>query len=225
MNDIPSLDFLEASPLGGQEPKILLVLLHGLGADKTDLMPLAEPLQMFISEPTRVVSPNAPYPCDMSPFGRQWFSLSNPDPKVLVEGVRNAAPHLRKFLVEQASISNLSIRKTILFGFSQGGMIALHVGLRLESEAMGVVCLSGGLIEDERITSEFSARPHTLICHGKIDDVVPIDVAKETIKLLEPAGVPLESEFFDNLAHGIDEQVLGRVGQFLKKITQNSDNK
>jgi phospholipase/carboxylesterase len=219
MNTTPSLDFLEAPPLGGQEPKILLVLLHGLGADKHDLMTLAEPLQMFIKPATRVVSPDAPFPCSLAPVGKQWFSMEDPKPEELVNGVRDAAPYLRQFLVEQAAFSNLSIRNTIILGFSQGGIMALHVALRLESNALGIICLSGGLIEDERITGELSAQPQILMCHGKDDNVVPLAVAEETIKILKPAGIPIELETFNNLEHSIDDRVLARVGQFLNHIT------
>ena len=215
----PALDFLVADPLGGQKPAVLIALLHGLGADKTDLMSLAEPLQMFIQVPTKVVSPDAPFPCDLSPFGRQWFSMADAAPEKLVEGVRTAAPALRKFLMERAAEAELSIQQTILIGFSQGAMMALHIALRLEAEALGVVCCSGGLIEDHRLSSELYSRPPTLICHGKEDPVVPLSVAEETVKLLEPIKMPLEVHHFDRLAHTIDERVLAKVGAFLHNVT------
>ncbi len=76
-------------------PQELVILLHGLGADGNDLISLA-PLFAQVLPGAAFVAPNAPFPCDMAPVGRQWFSFQNREPEAVLGGVRAAAPHLRR---------------------------------------------------------------------------------------------------------------------------------
>ncbi len=74
-------------------PTELVILLHGLGADGNDLISLA-PLFAQVLPGAAFVAPNAPFPCDMAPVGRQWFSFQNREPEAVLGGVRAAARFL-----------------------------------------------------------------------------------------------------------------------------------
>jgi len=113
----------------GRKARALVVFLHGLGADGNDLISLAPLLESVLPD-TAFASPHAPFPCDMAPLGRQWFSLQDRDPDVLLAGVQAAAPLLNAFLDQELKAHGLSDERLALVGFSQGTMIALHVALR-----------------------------------------------------------------------------------------------
>ena len=84
-------------PAAGGRPRSLVVLLHGLGADGNDLIQLA-PYWADLLPGTEFLSPHAPFPCDMAPYGRQWFSLQDRDPHRVRSGVAAAAPILDAFI-------------------------------------------------------------------------------------------------------------------------------
>ena len=77
-------------PVAGGKPRRLVILLHGLGADGNDLIGLQQVWGRLLPE-AEFVSPNAPFPCDMAPYGYQWFSSQDRSPEAVLGGVRAAA--------------------------------------------------------------------------------------------------------------------------------------
>src|SRR5690348_14895693 len=94
---LPRLSGPGRKPASGGAPRQLVVLLHGLGADGNDLIGLAPYWAPLLPE-AEFIAPDAPYPCDMAPFGRQWFTLQDRTPATILAGVRAAAPILDAFL-------------------------------------------------------------------------------------------------------------------------------
>ena len=84
-------------PAAGGPAKRLVILLHGIGADGNDLIGLA-PAWADMLPDTVFVSPNAPFPCDMAPYGHQWFSLQDRSPARMLAGIRATAPILDGFI-------------------------------------------------------------------------------------------------------------------------------
>ena len=87
-------------PRAGGRPRQLVVLLHGVGADGDDLIALAPALARRLAG-AAFVAPNAPEPCEMAPFGYQWFSLRDRRPEALLLGVQSVAPLLDAFIDAQ----------------------------------------------------------------------------------------------------------------------------
>ena len=166
------LDGPRYGPASGQAPKQLVVLLHGLGADGDDLISLAPYLAQVLPE-AAFVSPHAPFPCDMAPFGRQWFSLQERTPEIMLGGVRMAAPILDGFLDAELEKAGLTAERLALVGFSQGTMMALHVGLRRAAAPSAIVGFSGALLAPELLPGEIVSRPPVVLIHGAADEVVP----------------------------------------------------
>ena len=83
---LPRLTGPRHKPHDGGKPRQLVVLLHGVGADGNDLIGLA-PYWAPMLPDAEFVSPDGPYPCDMAPFGRQWFSLQDRSPGTILAGV------------------------------------------------------------------------------------------------------------------------------------------
>src|ERR1700731_1190539 len=86
-------------PTAGGKPRRLVILLHGLGADGNDLIGLAQYWGRLVPD-AEFVSPNAPFPCDMAPYGFQWFSVQDRTPARVLAAVRAAAPSLDAYIDE-----------------------------------------------------------------------------------------------------------------------------
>lgn len=206
----------EHGPEAGGAPKKLVLLLHGLGADGNDLIGLAPHWAKAL--PTSVfVSPNAPFPCDMAPYGYQWFSLQDRDPATILSGVQAARPILDAFIDAQLARFKLTEADTALVGFSQGTMMSLYTAPRRARPVAGVVGFSGALVGAELLAGEIKSRPPVILVHGDADTMVPVQASQAAKAQLEKAGVPVELHIRPGLQHGIDEQGLILGGKFLHK--------
>ncbi|MBL8831667.1 MAG: phospholipase, partial [Rhodospirillales bacterium] len=152
------LDGPRLAPQSGGKAKSVVVLLHGLGADGNDLISLA-PLWARVLPDTAFVSPHAPFPCDMAPYGRQWFSLLDRSPARVLAGVQAAAPILDSFLDAELARHDLPPERLALVGFSQGTMMSLYVAPRRAVAIAGVVGFSGALIGAELMAQDMRSRP------------------------------------------------------------------
>jgi phospholipase/carboxylesterase len=201
-------------PQGGGKPGHLVVLLHGYGADGNDLIGLAPVLAPLMPD---VVfhAPHAPYPCEGNPMGFQWFGISRLDPAVTLAGVRSAAPFVETFLDETMVKYGLDESKTALIGFSQGTMMALHVGLRRAKPLAGIIGFSGLLAGKELLGSEIRSRPPVLLVHGDSDSMLPHQLTLDAAAALKANGVPVEFHIAKGLGHGIDQTGLSLAARFL----------
>ncbi len=198
------------------KPKELIVLLHGLGADGNDLISLA-PLFGQILPEAAFVSPNAPFPCDMAPMGRQWFSFQDRDPAAVLEGARAAAGPLDAFIDAELERAGLSDDRLALLGFSQGTMIALHTAIRRARPCAAVIGYSGALVGSELLAAEVRSRPPMLLVHGDADEVVPFPSMAAAEGALRAAGFLVHGEARPGLGHGIDEAGLHLGAAMLKQ--------
>jgi len=199
------------------KPTSAIILLHGLGSNAEDLISLA-PLLAPVLPNTVFISPNAPWPCDMAPYGYQWFSLQDRSAENRWAGVQQAAPYLMQFVPEVAAEFGLPLGRIVMMGFSQGCMMSLHVALRLEEQIAGVVGLSGALIGPEHLEAEIRSRPPVLLAHGQMDPVVPYGAMAVAETVLQRNNVPVETITSPQMQHNIDDLVLTATAQFLMKI-------
>lgn len=206
-------------PRHGPEPGTadsLVVLLHGLGADGNDLIGLAPHLAQVLPG-AAFVSPHAPFPCDMAPFGRQWFSLQTREPARILAGVQDAAVHLNAFLDQELAAYGLAADRLALVGFSQGSMMAMHVALRRAQPCAAVVAYSGMLVAAERLGAEIKSRPPVLLVHGEADEVVGFGAMAAAQQALKGNGVAVTALARPGLGHGIDEAGIGAAMALLRE--------
>src|SRR5712691_12083902 len=149
---IGTLDGPRLAPRSGPAQQ-LVVFLHGYGADGNDLIEIGRAWQQFLPH-AAFVSPNAPEPCPGAPMGRQWFALTFRDPDERWNGVNAAAPILNRFLDAELARRKLPASALALVGFSQGTMMALHVGLRRPAAPAAIVGYSGLLVEPPEAQAE-----------------------------------------------------------------------
>jgi len=199
----------------------LVMFLHGYGADGNDLIELGRAWQNLLPD-AAFVSPHAPERCTQSPTGRQWFSLSFRDKNERWIGVNKAAPVLEHFIDQELKRNNLPGSALALVGFSQGTMMALHVGLRRAERPAAIVGYSGLFVlpdgaEPEAVAGEIKARPPVLLVHGDRDDLIPAQALFLSAQYLATLEVPAEWHMAAGLGHGIDQEGLRHGGEFLAK--------
>lgn len=197
----------------------LVVFLHGYGANGDDLIEIGREWQEWLPD-TAFVAPHAPEACQASGFGRQWFALTFRDPGERWRGVNHAAPALDAFLDAELERHGLGADRLALVGFSQGTMMALHVGLRRKARPAAIVGYSGILVtppagvEDQSPLSAADAPP-VLLVHGEADEVIPVDGLLYSGETLAAAGIASQWHLSLRVGHGIDRGGLRHGGLFL----------
>ena len=204
------------APASGGTPRQLVVFLHGYGADGADLIGLAPFFAQALPN-AEFVAPNAPERCNMG-FGYQWFGITNMDPGRLAAGVRNAAPLLDAFLDDALRSRGLTYDQLALIGFSQGTMMALHVGLRRTKQLAGIVGFSGMLAGPEALGAEIKSRPPLVLLHGDSDEMLPHQLTERAAEVLRQNGVAVRTHIAQGVGHGIDETGLARAAHFLLDV-------
>jgi phospholipase/carboxylesterase len=210
---LANIDGPRMPPAAGGKPTSLVVLLHGYGSNGADLISLA-PYWAKLLPGAQFVSPNAPEPVPMAPGGFQWFPISRLDPRELSLGVARAAPLLAKFLDRELERYQLPPERLALVGFSQGTMMALHVGLR--RAVAGIVGFSGALPSPELLKAEARGKPPVLLVHGDQDDVVPVTRMLEAAEAIAHAGLAAQWHISYGVPHSIGPDGLALGGDFLK---------
>ncbi len=202
-------------PQSGKAPTQLMVLLHGYGADGSDLIGLGRhwgellPGMMF-------VSPNAPSVCRNNPAGFEWFPLSDGDRTAArIAGANAVRPVIVNFLIDLWAQTGLSAKDTVLVGFSQGAMMALNVGLSLDRDLAGVVGFSGAFVPPEGFDAGRHARPPVALVHGEADQVLAADLSRQAATMLSGAGLDVTLHISPGVGHGIAEDGLEFATAFL----------
>ena len=199
----------------------LVVFLHGYGADGNDLIDIGRAWQQYLPQ-AAFVSPHAPEPCAQAPVGRQWFSLTFRDPNERWIGVNKAAPLVERFLDAELNRHKLPPSALALVGFSQGTMMALHVGLRRAAAPAAIVGYSGLLVvppegEIEAFAGEIKSRPPVLLVHGDRDELIPAQALFQAAQELAALGVSVEWHLSAGIGHGIDAEGLRHGSEFLAR--------
>lgn len=180
-----------------------IVFLHGVGSSGAAMRPLAQALGLTEA----VHFPDGPQPFDMGP-GRQWFSVRGITEANRPDRVAAALPTLTAMLVALGPTE-----ETMLIGFSQGSIMALHAaaaGLPLA----GVIAIAGRLAAPVPLRATW---PPITLLNGEMDTMMPPAVATATLEWLQKAGASPSSSIFPGLGHSIDHQVLDAVRTALHK--------
>ena len=206
-------------PRAGGAARQLVIFLHGYGADGNDLIEIGRAWQPLMPH-AAFVSPHAAEPCGQVPMGRQWFPLTFRDPDERWRGVNKAAPILEAFLDAELKRRSLPPSSLALVGFSQGTMMALHVGLRRSIAPLAIVGYSGLLVvlsegDVTKIAPEIRSRPPILLVHGDRDDLIPIEALFLASSGLAALEIPVEWHLSAGVGHGIDQEGLRHGGEFL----------
>lgn len=205
--------------------KNLLIMLHGYGADGENLADLGPAWSNLLPD-TDFLFPNGVEVCEVYDSGYQWFSLSSyhQDPYLtspdtvqqLYQGATAAAGQVRDFILAQQQQRQLQPDNIVVAGFSQGGTMALRLGL-YDLAVRAVVSFSGvaGIID---YTQPATYKPQVLLIHGDYDSVVPSTQLERGHQGLTALGVPHQSELIPGLAHTIDHRASLAAVKFLQSL-------
>ncbi len=192
------------SPLPGIEietgpaPRHAVIWLHGLGADGNDFVPVVEALDHRRLPPTRFILPHAPsrpVTINAGYVMPAWFDILSLDfagRREDAEGVRQSAA-LVEALVARENARGIEDSRIVLAGFSQGGAIVLHAGLRHPRRLAGILALSTYLPLAGTLAAEASPANRDLplfLAHGEDDPVIPYAFGRQSGQLLEGLGYP-----------------------------------
>ena len=207
------LDGPRIEPRSGKA-KQLVVFLHGYGADGNDLIDIGRAWQGMLPD-AAFVSPHAPRPCGQAPVGREWFPLTFREANERWVGVQAAAPGLDAFLDAELARRKLPGSALALVGFSQGTMMALHVGLRRAVAPAAIVGYSGMLAGLDQQAALGDDTPPILLVHGDADPMIPVGALFASATALGAAGAAVQWHVSPGIGHSIDEAGLALGGDFL----------
>ena len=201
------------------ELRSIVVFVHGYGANGADLLGLADPLAEHLPD-TLFVAPDAPEQIPGYPGGYQWFPIPWIDGSSEEESARGmaaASDDLNAFLDALMVDEDVLPEQVVLFGFSQGTMITLHIAPRREDAVAGVVGFSGRLLNPELLADEVQVRPPILLVHGDQDDVVPPQSLPQAAEALQEAGwQDVFAHVMKGTAHGIAPDGLSVALAFMR---------
>lgn len=178
-----------------------VIWMHGLGAtphDFDDIVPLLDaPGVRFVfpSAPMRPVTINGGM---VMPAWYDIVSFSEPPLREDESTVRDAETQVIRLLDAEIA-QGVAAGEVVLMGFSQGGSMALHVGLRYPQALAGIAVLSGYLLLPQQLDAErhpANQRTPLLFCHGQLDPIVPLQLGRSAFQRVEAAGYPAEWHTF-----------------------------
>jgi phospholipase/carboxylesterase len=206
----------------GGEARSAVVWLHGLGADGHDFEPIVPHLGLN-DLGVRFVFPHAPrrpVTINMGLIMRAWYDIrgldvgSDPDVKAIRESEALVAA-----LVDRECSRGIPGGRIVLAGFSQGGVIALHVALRYPVTLAGAVALSSYLPEDPALETGGSAANERLPifqAHGLSDPVIPLQLAEKARDRLQTLGHPLTWKTYP-MQHEVHPDEIADLGAWLRE--------
>lgn len=217
-DDLP-LRYVMSVPSGRTDDKSpLIIMMHGRGADAYDLADIAP----LLDGPGgyRFIFPNAPRPWEAQPgmtFGFTWFDGWPPRGESFHESRRLVL----EFLDAVVNRYPIPADKLIISGFSQGALVALDVGFRTGQTVAGLVAMSGAIYENELPDLDSHRDMRVLIVHGTNDEVIPVNAARRTRRVLEDHGIELEYHEFP-MGHQLIEESTAVVAEFISRSLARS---
>ena len=212
------LEFLENS--SGTNPVGTVIWLHGLGADATDFEPVVPLLGLSVH--LKFVFPNAPErPITINGGAsmRGWYDVDPSNADGAIGDIEESASLIHQLI--QAEIDQgTAPEKVTVAGFSQGGVIALHLGLSFNQRLSGIMALSTYLYKPETLVDRIGLANIDIpifMAHGISDPMIPITRAITSREALLSHAYQVEWHEYA-MGHQVCPQELSEIGRWLNKI-------
>lgn len=214
------LEYVEVTT--APNPSYSVIWLHGLGADGHDFEPIVPYLGLSPATAVRFIFPHAlmrPVTVNGGAVMRAWYDIIEISASRSQDeaGIRHSAGKVQA-LIDQEVARGIPASKIILAGFSQGGAMALHVGLRYPQKLAGIMALSAYLLFPEQLQKEFSkanADTPVFIGHGTQDPVVPFMLGQAVRSVLEAGQWPVEWHSYP-IPHSVSPAEIADIGHWMK---------
>jgi phospholipase/carboxylesterase len=205
------------------EARAAVIWMHGLGADGYDFVPLVPELNLPASARVRFVFPHArvrPVTINGGYAMRAWYDIRDltPEGRDDEEGFAEARGRIGQYLATEVARGIASTR-IVLAGFSQGGAVALHVGLRHDAPLAGILALSCYLPLRSRLAAELAdanrATP-VLMCHGSQDNVVMQHFGEISRDAMRAQGINVEWRSYP-MPHSVCAEEVVDISRWLRE--------
>lgn len=201
-----------------------VIWLHGLGADGHDFEPVVEQLDKAVTASTRFVFPNAPVQAVTINGGarmRAWYDILEMEIERRVDGagVERSARTVDELIAAQVE-QGIASNRIVLAGFSQGGAIALHAGLRHPDRLAGIMALSTYLAVPDGLAEAVSDANRDVplfLAHGSQDPVVPLGASERARVLLRSLGYRVQCHTYP-MAHSVCGEELRDISCWLEDV-------
>jgi phospholipase/carboxylesterase len=220
--DMAALETIETET--GPQPGATVIILHGLGADGNDFVPIAQELELAEVGPVRFVFPHAtviPVTINNGYRMRAWYDIVGMD-----LGSREDEAGLRKSmaaieeLLESEKRRGMPANRIVLAGFSQGCAMALMSGVRHKERLAGIVGMSGYLPLAQTTAGERSdanALTPIFMGHGQDDNVVHVARGEASRDALRALGYEVAWHDYP-MAHSVCMEEITDLGRWLVKV-------
>lgn len=203
----------------GENPDKVLFAFHGYGSSANNFLPLISEL----SHPnTLYIIPDGLQECEGNQGlntpageGRQWFSVEHLATNILAPKVASTAKIVNHFVDNQLKRLGIPHSKAVIFGFSQGAILASSMCTTCFPQLGGVIACSGCVLPING--EDIIAKPRCTLIHGKDDTVLPCNMSETGLKELKQAGIPAEGHFIEDLGHFIDQRAYEIINQKLRE--------
>ena len=206
----------------GKNPTASVIWLHGLGADGNDFAPIVPELRLPKAG-IRFVFPHAPVRPVTINGGmrmRAWYDITDGANRREDERGVRASQVLIEALIGREKERGTKAGRLVLAGFSQGGAIALHTGLRHPERIAGIMALSTYVPVEEKLLPEASTANRDVpifMGHGSDDPIIPLVRAEQSRNLLKSLGYPAEWHKYA-MPHSVCPEELADIGTWLGKV-------
>ncbi len=204
----------------GDKPKLVIIWMHGLGADGNDFAPVV-PQFAIPNLPIKFIFPHAPkIPVTVNGgmVMRAWYDITMMDigKHADKKGVLDSAELIKELIQEQID-QGFSYEQIVLAGFSQGSAMALHLVTTMPEKIAGVIALSGYLPIPESLSQKINLSTPFFMGHGTQDPVVPFTLGTKSKQQLEQFGYKIDWNTYP-IQHGVSMEEINDIKQWLIKI-------
>jgi len=205
-------------------PLYSVIWLHGLGADGHDFESIVPELSLNNAEHINFIFPNAPIQAVTINGGmqmRSWYDILNAslDREVAVDDIYDSATQLAQLIQDEVD-KGIKTENILLAGFSQGGVVALHTGLRYPQKLAGIMALSTYMPTTEQLKTERApANNETCIfmAHGTMDPVIHPQIAKDSFSRLKAMDYPISWHEYP-MQHSLCLEQINDISAFINRV-------
>lgn len=201
-----------------------VIWMHGLGADGHDFAPVPPHLGIEQRHAVRFVFPHAPrIPVSINNgfVMPAWYDIRDGDLRTRHDepGIAASAARITQ-LIQRENQRGIPSQRIFLAGFSQGGAMAVHVGLRHPQPIAGILALSTYLVCGDRLDAELESANRAVRCfvaHGLMDPMVPISRGQALRERLQKVGCEVEWHTYP-MEHSVCEEELADIGSWFNRV-------
>ncbi len=205
-------------------PSAAVIWLHGLGADGYDFVPVVRELESAGAPAARYVFPHAPQiPVTINGgyVMRAWYDILGTELVRREDEARiRASAAAVELLIERENARGIRRQRIVLAGFSQGGAITLHAGVRSTTPLAGLMPLSTYLPLASLAEAEATPTSRSIpifMAHGTQDPVIPLARAAASRDQLKKLGYQVEWHEYP-MPHSVNGDEILAIAAFLKRV-------